>query len=109
MIHKLADNNIPFQQSEWIRNHNPADVKLWEVPGAGHCGAVTVVPEEFDSSTAACLGGFLPTITLSRREKLCFKRVSSHAPQANEKQAPEFCGSGGQEGKGFAPVLGAIP
>ncbi|MGA2648298.1 MAG: alpha/beta fold hydrolase [Candidatus Sulfotelmatobacter sp.] len=33
LIHGLADNNIPFQQSEWIRSHNPADIKLWEVPG----------------------------------------------------------------------------
>jgi len=49
LIHGLADNNIPFQQSEWIRSHNPADITLWEVPGAGHCGAVSVVPQEFDS------------------------------------------------------------
>lgn len=49
LIHGLSDNNIPFQQSEWIRSHNPADITLWEVPGAGHCGAVSVVPEEFDS------------------------------------------------------------
>jgi len=48
-IHGLADNNIPFQQSESIRSHNPADVMLWEVPGAGHCGAVSVVPQEFDN------------------------------------------------------------
>jgi len=48
LIHGLADNNIPFQQSEWIRNHNPADITLWEVPSAGHCGAVSVVPQEFD-------------------------------------------------------------
>jgi uncharacterized protein len=48
LIHGLLDNNIPFQQSEWIRDHNPADITLWEVPGAGHCGAVSVVPEEFD-------------------------------------------------------------
>jgi pimeloyl-ACP methyl ester carboxylesterase len=40
LIHGLADNNIPFQQSEEIRNHNPADIRLWEVPRAGHCGAV---------------------------------------------------------------------
>ena len=49
LIHGLADNNIPFQQSERIRSHNPADVMLWEVPGAGHCGAVSVVPQEFNS------------------------------------------------------------
>jgi uncharacterized protein len=49
LIHGLSDDNIPFQQSERIRSHNPADVMLWEVPGAGHCGAVSVVPQEFDS------------------------------------------------------------
>ena len=48
LIHGLADNNIPFQQSEWIRDQNRADITLWEVPGAGHCGAVSVVPQEFD-------------------------------------------------------------
>jgi uncharacterized protein len=49
LIHGLSDHNIPFQQSEWIRDHNPSDITLWEVPGAGHCGAVSVVPEEFDT------------------------------------------------------------
>jgi uncharacterized protein len=49
LIHGLADNNIPFQQSEWIRSHNSDDVTLWEVQGAGHCGAVSAVPQEFDS------------------------------------------------------------
>lgn len=49
LIHGLSDSNIPFQQSESIRSHNPADVTLWKVPGAGHCGAVSVVPQEFDN------------------------------------------------------------
>jgi uncharacterized protein len=49
LIHGLSDDNIPFQQSEWIHSHNPADITLWEVPGAGHCGAVSVVPQEFDN------------------------------------------------------------
>jgi len=49
LIHGLSDDNIPFQQSERIRSHNPADITLWEVPGAGHCGAVDAVPQEFDS------------------------------------------------------------
>src|ERR1035438_9054083 len=40
LIHGLSDDNIPFQQSERIRAHNAADIVLWEVPGAGHCGAV---------------------------------------------------------------------
>jgi hypothetical protein len=48
LIHGLADNNIPAQQSEMIRARNPAAITLWEVPKAGHCGAVGVAPEEFD-------------------------------------------------------------
>jgi dipeptidyl aminopeptidase/acylaminoacyl peptidase len=45
LIHGLADDNIPFPQSEQIRARNPADITLWEVPLAGHCGAVNVVPQ----------------------------------------------------------------
>lgn len=44
----LADDNIPPQQSEWIRTHNPTEIVLWEVPFAGHCGAVNADPSEFD-------------------------------------------------------------
>jgi uncharacterized protein len=49
LIHGLADNNIPFQQSERIRTRNPADITLWEVPLAGHCGAVDAAPVEFNN------------------------------------------------------------
>jgi uncharacterized protein len=49
LIHGLSDNNIPFRQSEWIHSHNPSYITLWEVPGAGHCGAVSVAPQEFDN------------------------------------------------------------
>jgi dipeptidyl aminopeptidase/acylaminoacyl peptidase len=49
LIHGLADDNIPSQQSERIRSRNPTDITLWEVPGAGHCGAVDVNPQEFDN------------------------------------------------------------
>lgn len=49
LIHGLSDDNIPFQQSERIRNRNPSEITLWEVPGAGHCGAVSVAPKEFDN------------------------------------------------------------
>jgi pimeloyl-ACP methyl ester carboxylesterase len=48
LIHGLADDNIPPRQSEMIRDHNPTDIILWEVPDAGHCGAVSVGAEEFD-------------------------------------------------------------
>jgi uncharacterized protein len=49
LIHGLADDNIPPQQSEWIRAHNPAGIVLWEVPNAGHCGAVNAARQEFDT------------------------------------------------------------
>jgi uncharacterized protein len=49
LIHGLADDNIPFQQSERIRAHDPADIVLWEVPLAGHCGAVDAAGQEFNT------------------------------------------------------------
>jgi hypothetical protein len=49
LIHGLADDNIPPQQSEQIRAHNPAQIVLWEVPNAGHCGAVNAAGQEFDT------------------------------------------------------------
>jgi dipeptidyl aminopeptidase/acylaminoacyl peptidase len=49
LIHGLADDNIPFQQSERIRAHDPADIVLWEVPLAGHCGAVNAAGQEFNT------------------------------------------------------------
>ena len=48
LIHGLADDNIPPHQSEIIRDHSD-DITLWEVPGAGHCGAVTAAYSEFNS------------------------------------------------------------
>jgi uncharacterized protein len=48
LIHGLADENIPPQQSERIREHDPAKIVLWEVPKAGHCGAVNADGQEFD-------------------------------------------------------------
>src|ERR1700674_1008860 len=49
LIHGLADDNIPFQQSERIRAHDPTDLVLWEVPLAGHCGAVNAAGKEFNT------------------------------------------------------------
>jgi dipeptidyl aminopeptidase/acylaminoacyl peptidase len=49
LIHGLADENIPPQQSEWIRDQNPAEIILWDVPNAGHCGAVNAARQEFDT------------------------------------------------------------
>jgi len=49
LIHGLADDNIPPQQSERIRAHNPVEIVLWEVPNAGQCGAVNAAGQEFDT------------------------------------------------------------
>ena len=57
LIHGLADNNIPPHQSETIRDRNPADITLWEVPYAGHCGAVSAGAEEFDSRVLGWIAG----------------------------------------------------
>jgi uncharacterized protein len=47
LIHGLADDSIPPQQSAPIRAHNPAEIVLWEVPNAGHCGAVNAAGQDF--------------------------------------------------------------
>lgn len=47
LIHGLADHNIPPSQSREIQAHNSSDITLWEVPRAGHCGAIALAPEEF--------------------------------------------------------------
>lgn len=55
LIHGMADNNIPPRQSEMIQLHNPADITLWEVPEAGHCGAARAAPREFNARVLAWL------------------------------------------------------
>jgi pimeloyl-ACP methyl ester carboxylesterase len=48
LIHGTADRNIPPYNSEDIQRANPSEVQLWKVPGAVHCGAHEVAPDEFD-------------------------------------------------------------
>ena len=47
LIHGQSDRNIPIRHSRLIAARNSA-VILWEVPHAGHCGAVGASPDEFD-------------------------------------------------------------
>lgn len=47
LIAGLADDNIPYQQSERIYAHSPAHIVLWEVPNAGHCGALNAAGQMF--------------------------------------------------------------
>ena len=46
LVHGQVDSNIPVRHSRRIAADNPR-VKLWEVAGADHCGAIAVAPSEF--------------------------------------------------------------
>lgn len=58
LIHGTSDVNLRPRESRLIRAGNPRRVILWEVPGAGHCGASAAAPEEFRTRV---LGWFAPT------------------------------------------------
>jgi hypothetical protein len=47
LIHGTSDHNIPSYNSKDIQASNPRRAVLWLVPGAGHCGAYDLNPEEF--------------------------------------------------------------
>lgn len=47
LIHGRDDRNIPVRHSRAIVLENPS-VTLWEVPGADHCGAISMAREEFE-------------------------------------------------------------
>lgn len=47
LIHGLADTNLPPRHAEIIKARNRA-VTLWEPVGAGHCGASTAAPTEYE-------------------------------------------------------------
>jgi hypothetical protein len=48
LIHGQIDSNIPVRHSRAIHALVPRTV-LWEVPGADHCGALAMAPEEFEN------------------------------------------------------------
>jgi hypothetical protein len=52
LIHGQSDSNIPIRHSRLIHAHNPRAI-LWEVPGAEHCGAVSIAPQEFERRVLA--------------------------------------------------------
>jgi len=47
LIHGLADRDLRPRESKLIRAASPEHVTIWFVPGAFHCGASAVAPEEF--------------------------------------------------------------
>jgi hypothetical protein len=48
LIHGSADDNIPLRHSQRLKAGNPGSVLLWEVPTAGHSGALGTDPQEFE-------------------------------------------------------------
>lgn len=56
LIHGLADTNIPPYNSERMKAANSA-VQLWEPEGAGHCGAASAAPEEYERLVTAWFEG----------------------------------------------------
>jgi pimeloyl-ACP methyl ester carboxylesterase len=70
LIHGEEDINILPVHSRILAQANPAHTRLWLVPGAGHCGAVSVARQEFWSRVlgffaqhAAISGGGSPNST----------------------------------------------
>jgi uncharacterized protein len=47
LIHGEEDINILPWHSRALAHADPVYAQLWIVPGAGHCGAVAVAPDEF--------------------------------------------------------------
>lgn len=48
LIHGLADNETPPQDSQRLLDANPKIVQLWLVPSAKHTGAYAAAPREFE-------------------------------------------------------------
>jgi uncharacterized protein len=55
LIHGLADNNLPPINSERIKAADPY-AQLWEPAGAGHCGALSTAPEEYERRVVGWFG-----------------------------------------------------
>ena len=47
LIHGEVDSNIPLRHSQIIHAHAP-QTRLWQVPAADHCGALSAAPQEFE-------------------------------------------------------------
>ena len=48
LIHGQEDRNVLPYHSNIIQARNPSEIVLWKVPGAAHCGASKVAPQEFE-------------------------------------------------------------
>lgn len=68
LIHGQIDGNIPIRHSRRIHSRNPRTI-LWEIPGADHCGALAMAPEEFETRL---LAWFTPTSALKNAARRGF-------------------------------------
>jgi len=66
LVHGQKDGNIPVRHSRTIAADSPR-VKLWEVAGADHCGAIAVAPVQFEQQV---LSWFEEHDRLSASERL---------------------------------------
>lgn len=55
LIHGTADRSIPVRHSRLLQAARPKSTTLWLVPGADHCGARGVAPEEFRTRVLAAM------------------------------------------------------
>jgi uncharacterized protein len=56
LIHGEDDSNIPVRHSRMIARDDPK-VALWVVPGAEHCGAISMAPREFEQRVLGWYAG----------------------------------------------------
>lgn len=65
LIHGLGDTNLPPRHSELIQAANPR-VSLWEPKGAGHCGASSAAPAEYERQVVTWFGEHHPLESMTR-------------------------------------------
>jgi uncharacterized protein len=75
LIHGQMDGNIPVRHSRGIHELAPRTV-LWEVPGADHCGAIRMDPQEFERRVIEWFGRSAVSRnqhSLNRQSSFCFQ------------------------------------
>lgn len=73
LIHGQVDSNIPVRHSRMIHERSPR-TELWEVPGADHCGAISVAPEEFERRVVGWFQGHSLPGEIAAGEKAHLRR-----------------------------------
>ncbi len=93
LIHGQKDSNIPVRHSRRIKLMN-AEVALWEVPGAAHCGAISSAHEEFEQKIVSWfamhehLRASTASQAMSKYEERGFLRSITHVPRESSARSP---------------------